>query len=143
MMQKNPADFKAYRDFCGLTQQNIADLLGKSIKVIKQYEDGKIEIPDEAWEIIDTAMQKRDSAMETAFHLIDDIEKNKAADPKSITLTYWRDQLEYNQHGRDKGFYNQVNANARAVADVLRNVGFNIEFHYFDDGAISTPGSNY
>ena len=63
--------------------------------------------------------------------------------PDVVALTYWRSQEQYDEMGRDEGWYGVSNANARAVAAELRRYGFRVEFRYPGDGAIETPGSRY
>ena len=63
--------------------------------------------------------------------------------PDAVTLTYYRSQEQYDELGRDEGWYGVANANARAVAAELKRYGFSVEFRYPDDGALRTPGSRY
>ena len=60
-----------------------------------------------------------------------------------MPITYYRDQVMYDEFGRDPGPYGQANANARAMAYELERRGIKVEFRYPTDGADCTPGSRY
>lgn len=142
MIERTPADLKAARELCGLSQQALADLLGVNKRSVKRWERGDNPAPQDAWDVIDRQLEHHDAAVEHAEMLLDQMEQADNL-PSEVTLTYWRDQAEYDAHGRDEGYYGCANANARTVADVLRANGVPCSFRYFDGGAVSTPESRY
>lgn len=136
------ADLKAARELCGLSQQALADLLNVNKRSVKRWERGDNPAPQDAWAAIDKQLARHDAAIEYADMLLDQMEQ--ADKPASeVILTYWRDQAEYDAHGRDKGYYGCANANSRTIADVLRANGVECSFRYYDGGAVSTPDSRY
>lgn len=137
-MERTAADLKALRELCGLSQQQLADELGVDKRSVKRWESGTHNAPQDAWDAIDRAMAMRDSALEDGYAVID--APNRA---NAVTLTYWRSQADYDEHGRDQGYYGVANANARAVADLLMQAGIECRFRYWDGGATRTPGSRY
>lgn len=141
-MERTPADFKAAREACGMSQQALADALGVNKRSVKRWERGDNPPPQDAWDALDAQAANRDAAIEWAWSVIDAVEET-GREPSAVELTYWRDQAEYDAHGRDEGYYGCANANARAVADVLRGCGIECRFRYFDGGAVSAPGSRY
>ena len=63
--------------------------------------------------------------------------------PVLVPITYYRDQQMYDKYGRDEGPFGWPNAVARKLAYELGKRGIAYSFRYPDDGAVSTPGSNY
>jgi len=51
--------------------------------------------------------------------------------------------FNYDAMGHDSGPVGVADANARAVAAVLEERGYDVEFCYPQEGAIRTPGSRY
>lgn len=144
--ERTKADFAALRETVGLTQANLADDMGVRARSVRRWEqpgmDG-YEPPAEAWEALDgyadTQRQMVDHAREVAMRA----QEEAGHMPDVVALTYWRSQEQYDEMGRDEGWYGVANANARAVASELARYGFRVEFRYPDDGAIATPGSRY
>lgn len=60
-----------------------------------------------------------------------------------MPITYYRDQVMYDEFGCDPGPYGQANANARAMAYELERRGISVEFRYPGEDAVHTPGSRY
>lgn len=58
-----------------------------------------------------------------------------------VSMTYYRDQSQYDALGRDPGTFAFANSVAREVALRLADEGVEVEFRYPDDGAVSAPGS--
>ena len=85
----------------------------------------------------DSYYQSVEIAIEKAVSLSD------STGVDSVTLTYYRDQEQYDACGRDDGPVGYVNAMSRDVAAELERCGITVSFRYPDDGAIRTPGSNY
>lgn len=51
----------------------------------------------------------------------------------SVQITYYRTQAQYDELGRDEGPVGIANANARAIAQRLSDMGYMIGFAYPDD----------
>lgn len=136
------ADFRAMREECGLTQQDAADALGVRVLTVKRWErPGFPEPPDDAWAYLNSM---RDRMVEMAEFAADKaVELRDETGAGAIALTYFRDQSQYDEAGRDEGPVGFANAVARLTASYLEVEGFEVEFRYPDDGAVRTPGSRY
>ena len=146
MQSRTKADFAALRETVGLTQAALAEELGVNPRSVKRWEQPGMEgyePPQDAWDVLDaydeTQRQMVDHCRETAVQA-----RERAGHmPAEVRLTYYRNQAQYDELGRDDGWYGVANANARAVAAELRRCGFEVRFAYPGEGAISTPGSRY
>lgn len=145
-MERTKADFAALRETVGLTQANLADDLGVNPRSVRRWEQpGQegYEPPAEAWEVLDryADLQRRmvDHARETVMRAGD----GAGRQPDEVVLTYYRFQEQYDDLGRDAGWYGVANANARAVAAELAHYGVRACFRYPGEGAVRTPGSRY
>ncbi len=143
-MKHTKAALKATRERVGMTQQDLADELGVQVRSIKRWESpaSGYDAPQDAWDVLEKSMREHVAAVDEALDLVDGIESSHGK-PARVVLTYYRDQAQYDERGRDEGKVGVVNARARAVADVLEDEGIEVEWRYPDEGAISTPGSRY
>ena len=141
-MAKTTASFRALREMCGLTQQNVADALGVRALTVKRWErPGFPEPPDDAWAYLNSM---RDRMVEMAEFAADKaVELRDETGAGAIALTYFRDQSQYDEAGRDEGPVGFANAVARLTASHLEVEGVDVEFRYPDDGAVPTPGGRY
>lgn len=146
----NAATFRAIRETCGIPQSAVAEALDVRIRTVKYWESGETPVPLDAIEWIEAELENHDDLVAQAVDSVEEAFKGIGVEPGSeppVRLTYWRTQGEFERHGRDsKGEAKEasmVNANARAVAQVLRDLQYEVEFAYWDEGAIQTPGSRY
>ena len=141
-MARTTASFRALREMCGLTQQNVADALGVRALTVKRWErPGFPEPPDDAWAYLNSM---RDRMVEMAEFAADKaVELRDETGAGAIALTYFRDQSQYDEAGRDEGPVGFANAAARLTASHLEVEGVDVEFRYPDDGAVPTPGIRY
>ena len=145
-MSTSKADFRALRETVGLSQQDMADALEVDIRSVKRWEAPNYDNQpvSAAWALLERYHALHVRAVEIAVEQVERIISKLGHAPQSVRVTYWRDQAEYDVHGRDRGPFGVANANSRAVAEALRQYGVMTEFVYWDDGnAISTPGSRY
>lgn len=142
MNQRSKADFRALREGIGLTQQNIADVFGISVRTVKRWEHPDWgEIPEDVWEYLEGMADLHDRMVEDMRAAM--VKKYQETGVDSLTITYFRDQQQYNENGRDEGPYGFVNAVARDIAAECSHYGLSVCFRYPDDGAVHTPGSRY
>lgn len=143
-MSTSKADFRALRETVGLSKRDVADALGVDVRSVKRWEapDGNQPVAD-AWALLMRYHDLHARAVETAVGQVEKMVAEVGRAPQAVRVTYWRSQGEYDDHGRDPGPFGVANANARAVAEALRPYGVDVEFAYWDDGAIPTPGSRY
>ena len=144
--ERTKADFAALRETVGLTQANLADDLGVNPRSVRRWEQpGQegYEPPAEAWEVLDRYADLRRQMVDHARETVMRAGERMGGQPGQAVLTYYRSQEQYDDLGRDEGWYGVANANARAVAAELAHYGVRACFRYPGEGAIRTPGSRY
>ena len=142
MDQHSKADFRALREGIGLTQQNLADHFNVNVRTVKRWEHPDYnDIPENVWDYLEDMADQYDTIVEDMSAAMVAVATKNGID--SLTITYYRNQQQYNECGRDDGPVGFVNAMARDVAAEVGRHGIDVCFRYPDDGAISTPGSNY
>lgn len=131
----NKATFKALREHVGISNAALAESLGVAERSVKRWEDPRYsDPPEEACELLAEMRQRQLDMMDCA------IAKAEEAGTQAVRLNYYRTQFEYDFCGRDAGDYRQANANARACADALEAMGYDVEYSYpTDDGWAETP----
>ena len=124
------ADFRALRETLGFTRENVADACGVSVHSVKRWENPKESKmpPEDAWNLLRDAEEDRKMVMEKALSVVAEVGGD------AVQLTYWRSQEQYDSLGGGDGFYGVANANARAVAECLKDEGVLVEWSYPDDG---------
>ena len=136
------ADFRATRETIGLTQGDVAKACGVSLRTVKRWEHPDWqEPPEDAWAWLLGMLERHDAAVDAM------VDRTLAVagrgDIDVVAITYYRDQSQYDAHGREPGPYGFANSVAREVALDLNDEGLETEFRYPDDGALRTPGSRY
>lgn len=123
------AEFRAMRETLGLTRQDVADYAGVSLRSVKRWEDPAEENPpsEGAWELLYDTDDKRFETVRQALYTV------RQSGTKAVQLTYYRTQAQYDALGRDEGPYGVANANARAIAERLRDEGVEVEWAYPDE----------
>mgnify|MGYP004644892239 CR=1 FL=1 len=145
-MARTKADFRALRETVGFSQHALAAELGVRPLSVKRWERPDIEgynPPDDAWQLLDAYLMTHDQMVAETFAEVEKQVKALGRKPDCIPVTYYRDQGMFNEFGRDEGCYGIANANARALAGMLRRAGYHVEFRYPGGGAVTTPGSRY
>lgn len=138
----NTADFKALREECGLTQQDVADAMDVLLVTEKRWEEpGRLDLPEKAQTYLREQYRRMLEIAEFATDKA--VELSAGTGAQHVVLTYYRDQEQYDKLGRDEGPVGLVNAAARLARRYIEAEGLTVEFRYPNDGAISTPGSNY
>ena len=142
-MRRTSAEVKALRESVGLSQADLAELAGVSVRTIKRWERDMTP-PTDVCDLLERYVVRKAKAVEAALETVDRITWGQAGRaPDLIPLTYYRSQEEYDALGRDAGPFGVANANSRAVGEALMARGFEVEFRYPDEGAVRTPGSRY
>lgn len=134
MTRDQAAEFRALREQVGLSQQNVADMLGIKVLSVKRWEkpDYPFEIPQDAWDALDTAYVLQRTVVEAAVDQVIAAGESVGRSAEiPVRITYWRTQGDYDErHPHDPGSYTQANATARAVAEKLRGLGLRVAFAF-------------
>lgn len=130
MVEKTKAAFRAMRDECGLTQQDIADEFGVNKMTIKRWEKpGEAMPPDDVWEWM---VKARDNLYAEAKHFVDEVTReHKGCD--SIVVIYYRSQDEVDQRQLPVGLdrpVGYVNAITRETVRILRDRHIDVRYAY-------------
>ena len=131
-MQRTKATFRAMRDMAGLSQHELAEILGVSERSINRWEHPiKEYFPkyDDIWEVLEGAVKTQQEVADYAICLADDKKKQLGQDIP-VQITYYYSQRQYDKYGREPGAVGIANANARAAAFALMQQGYEVEFRY-------------
>ena len=145
-MERRKSDFRAMREMVGLTQDALAREVGVALRSVKRWEDPKLEWyqpPQDAWDALDAYLETQDQMVREVSGEVLEMVERADRKPEAVPITYYRTQAQFDELGRDEGYYGIANANARALASELRRAGLKVFFRYPDEGAVSTPGSGY
>lgn len=131
---RTKAEFRMLREQLGLSQSDLAGLLGIDVANIKRWEKpGEAHPKPFAWELLDELADTQRATVEEAVNAVADLQEQHGSLPESVQLTYWRNQSEYDAMGRDEGAFGMANANSRLVAWELSRLGVAVEWAYADD----------
>lgn len=131
-MELNGATLRAWREECGIAQQEIADRFDVNIRSVKRWESGRYDIPAEVatW-IAETRERMRDTASEFAGRAIT---MAKETGMKKVIVKYYRTQSELDDARSDSGMphesYGFVNATSRLAASIIEGKGIGVEYYY-------------
>lgn len=130
----NAASFKAYREICGITQQQAADSCGVALVTVKKWERGERSIPADAasWLI---------GRYGDHVALTDDIVSRSADLPEGsrVAVGYYRNQEQADLErpdGAERLPYQFCNAASRSAAEALADMGMVVSFAYPDEERI-------
>lgn len=119
-MKKTKAAFRAFREECGLTQQDIADEADVKILSVKRWENTKEDHqpPDDVWQWL---LALRGAMYEDARHITTQIIESLTEDAKDLVLDYYRtqedlDSVQLPEADEPVGY---VNARTRLVGQML------------------------
>ena len=144
MGSETKAGFKALREGCGLSQHDVAHAIGKTTRIVGQWETTaeKAMPTREAWEYLRSVEEEQAEQVAYALGVVREA-TDKLGTPALVPITYYQSQRSYDEYGRDEGPVGWANAVARKTAAELKRLGVEAEFRYPDEGAIPTPGSRY
>lgn len=133
-MEHNKATFRATRERIGLSQKDLANLLGCSAETIKQWERPSGNEPsDRAWAFMEDALAEHENAVHTSVDVVRRQIEDAGYKPTHVNLLVYRSQHDYDMYGRDEGVFSMVNARARDVAAILADMGIPAVFLYPGD----------
>lgn len=132
-MIKTKATFRALREECGLSQQDIADEFDVNRMTVKRWENPSLtgsKLPDDVWAFV---LAARGALHEDARSIADQIIGSMAGvkGPHGLTLDYYRtqDDLDAAQDGADEPV-GYVNARMRLVGQLLDRAEVPYSYRY-------------
>ena len=128
-MEKTKASFRALREMCGLSQQDVAIVADVNKLTVKRWEN-----PGNGWDPPDDVWAWLLSCAGLQSQTVDAAVSAAVANPGgAVQITYYRTQEQYDELGRDEGPVGMANANSRLVAHRLMALGREVSFSYPDD----------
>lgn len=126
------AQFKALRERVGMSQQDVADALGVSCRTVKRWEReaDRREPPADAVGLLTKQLDVQRQMVKYMVGTCERVTEEAGRMPSLVPITYYRGQSMYDEFGRDSGPFGVANANARAVAQELEALGYEVEFRY-------------
>lgn len=126
------ADFRAMREQTGYSQQALADALNVNVKTVKRWEHeaDASQPPADAVGLLERQLDVQREMVEHMVGVCERVTEEQGHMPSLVPITYFRDQRMYDEFGRDGGPFGVANANARAVAQELEALGYEVEFRY-------------
>lgn len=130
MRIRTKADFRALREYLGMTQQDVADEAGVSVRTVKRWEspDGQ-DAPDD---VLSYLMACR-TAMDADVALYLDVVHKEADKGATVMVPYYRTQEDLDSVQIKQGAdlpVGYVNALSRRIAERLSGEGYDVSFEY-------------
>lgn len=132
----NKATFRAVREECGLSQQDVADEFNVDVRSVKRWEKGDSgNMPPEdvcAW-----LLSQRESLYATAEIMAEKaVELAKRTGESFVAVRYYRTQDELDAYRFGKGLASlplgYVNATSRIAAIYIEDEDYHVEYFYPD-----------
>ena len=133
-MERSKQEFRAIRERTGITQALLARKMGVSQRSVRFWEqsDSGRKPPEEAWEILDHALDQQREGLSLALEQVDMIVASMDGDePGSIRLPYWLGESDYLANSTDAlegvaSDWRMANANNMALALHLEARGIEV-----------------
>lgn len=135
------AGFRAAREMCGLSQQDVADDLQVSLKSVKRWEREDLPqyaVPEYALRYMDEQLGVFRRGVEASIAMFEAAAEEAEstlgnAELDAVQLVYYRNQEQMRSDGNDTRRVGQVNAVSRAAAAILFDMGVDVTFCYPED----------
>lgn len=134
-MKKTKAAFRALREDCGLTQNDVAVEMDVDVRSVKRWENGSIEgyePPDGVWAWLqDAYVDMQAEATRLAAEIMTAVRDSGSTEPVAIRYYRTQEQLDAVQlpAGRDLPV-GYANAISREVARTVAEAGIDVDYFY-------------
>lgn len=129
-MDRTKAEFRALRETVGMTQGALAGEMGVQIRSVKRWEnpDAPQEPPEEAWEVLDDAIEAQRRVVSYTLGKVDEIAEKRGDYPKAVAMPYWACSADYKKFHTvpDGGDWRMANANLRLISFALHEKGIKV-----------------
>lgn len=128
-----PATFRAIREQLGYTREQLAGVLNVSVRNLKRWEQaGGVEPPAGVVDELLQLKDRQDFLVRESVLKVKSLIDYSEHQPKSVEVSYFKDQPQFDLFGRDEGHFNVANANSRAVALAVEQLRPRVEvvFNY-------------
>lgn len=131
-MKKTKAAFRAFREECGLTQQDIADEADVRVMTVKNWENPSKPnsvVPDDVWQFV---LGLRGAMYQDAREIVEQIISSLPDGAKDLYLDYYRTQEELDavQLPETDEPVGYVNARMRLVGQMLDEREIHYSYRY-------------
>lgn len=128
------AGFRALRESIGLSQSDVADVAGVQERTVRRWEaPGNAIAPADAWHDLERMRETFRAGVSAALSQVAEITDEAGRPPRTVALSYYRSQSEYDELGRDDGPYGFRNAMTREVARRLEHDGLRVVVKFFGE----------
>lgn len=125
--ERNPASLRALREAVGVSQTDLAQIVGVQPRAVRRWEssgEGGRDAPDDVWEWLGAARARQMEVCSFAVRRVLSIEAEQGRKPDAVSMPYPTDSGAPVQGGT----VGMVRANARLVAHELERRGFKVRF---------------
>ncbi len=128
------AGFRTLRESLGLSQGDVAEACGVQERTVRRWETpGNYLAPDDAWAYLARMRRTFESGITAALDQVSAITREAGKPPRTVSLTYYRNQAQYDELGRDEGPVGFRNAMTREVAARLEERGLPVRIAFVDE----------
>lgn len=139
MIEQTKAGFRALREECGLTQQDLAEGMSVTVMSVKRWENDNQpgEPPEEAWEWLHELREELYSEARFYARYLTDYAESVGDYSGKMTIAYYRTQEDLNRAREETNFPEYplgfVNKMSQIVAAFFEGEGFDVKFEYNAD----------
>lgn len=132
----NGAKLRARRELCGLTIEELAKECGcdpADVRALEEPWHGVKASDDVAVAVgarLDELQERMGDMLDYAMEVYEEFADVKRTDPQAIVMPYYRDQAEFDEHGRDEGSFSFANAVTRACLAAFDDFGVPTKLYY-------------
>ncbi|PLS29997.1 hypothetical protein Uis1B_2179 [Bifidobacterium margollesii] len=126
-VSRSKADFRVMRESLGLSQAQVARLVGVSRQTVVAWEDpGEFYPPRrEAWDLVEGLWARADARARAIVEMAVSaarVARERGVEPAPLLLSYWRCKADFRRAG-NAGDWPSENAAVRMAADRLAVLG--------------------